>query len=546
MTALNPQGALNLITQGLSAPTSLNTSGLDLSKVITIEPLKILSTMEADLNQAGKSNTPYASANAVNVNGGALNNAVQNVDLSGLHVTVDPFDACAASAAQIAACAGHTGAQTSAANILVSAGLPAINLSGVDTSQLQALATTLGGLIDTLTNTLANPPAAQTILGAAPVPAPLAGALGTLGTLVNGAAASTSNTIGTDLLQQWKTELTTIDSSLKAIINSLAALQLPDVTQLVSSANDIATAKTVPTTAGGVLSTATTSVGSLSVLPVGGSLAGAINGALKLVPSVAGLTFNTLKNSTPLLEIDGITSSAQAGVGSVPTCTNAQGVQDYLCGTSGLKTVSVLGQTIDLDNGTLNGIKLLPTLGPGAELRHVFSIPGVGSVTLDITRGLPQTIANTASYRAGSITALDVRLINGAVGGDCTGTCSDPLPSTNTSTGAHTAATNAQGGIVALGHDGDTVVGVTLANAAVSAGVPTGTTQPGDHNPNPPSGCGITITCPPTTSVVSSQTSLPSTGMFGGGALPAGLLLIAVAISLRLVPSHRIRFLRVR
>jgi len=63
----------------------------------------------------------------------------------------------------------------------------------------------------------------------------------------------------------------------------------------------------------------------------------------------------------------------------------------------------------------------------------------------------------------------------------------------------------------------------------------------GNPATTPTTGC--TVNCD---HINGHAAGLPPTGMFGGAALPAGLLLIAVAISLRLVPSLRFRLSRVR
>jgi hypothetical protein len=144
--------------------------------------------------------------------------------------------------------------------------------------------------------------------------------------------------------------------------------------------------------------------------------------------------------------------------------------------------------------------------------------------------------------------ALDVRLINGDVA--CTSTdpnnCHDLVPGTSTSTNAAAprAASTSQSGIQAFGADNTPIAGVALADTTARASM-NGGPPPGSSN-NPPPGCNGTgsVTCPlPETANI---TSLPKTGMLGGFAIPAGLLLIAVAISLRVVPGLRTRLRRVR
>jgi hypothetical protein len=512
-----------LVTNGLAAA-----SGLDLGNVLSVDTTHILGTVAADLPNA--KNNPFSSATALSVAGSG--------PLSGVNVQVDPFTACAANAALFSQCPSATGAETAGANTLVSAGLPALDLSNASAANLPQLASTLKTLLNAVTNAIADPSNAGSILSSAPLPSQLSGPLGTIGGLLNTAGGTVSGTtasspISLDLLKQWDAQLSTMVDSLNAIINAVAGLNLPDVTKLLTSTNDIATAKTVPTTGGGVLSTATSTLGSISLLPVGDTLAKTLNSVLGSVPAVGGISLKQLSAATPVLEVDGITSNSEAGVGSAPACgTNADGTPQYVCGGSGLQTVSVLGQTIDLDHGTLNGTSLPVLQGglpAGAEWHQVLTIPSVGSVTLDIVRGLPQIISDTPLFRSVQTSALNVRLLNGSVGCS-TNHCTDLItgaPSTNTST--KTASTGGATGIAALGADGTTVAGLGIANSAAAAGM-----------------TACTINCGGGEKHHDSQAGLPETGMFGGGALPMGLGLIAVAISLRLVPSLRLRLRRVR
>ena len=518
-----------LLGSGLSAASNLN-----LSNVLSVDTSQILGTVQANLNQANIANKAWDTASAVQVTGAS--------QLNGLGVTVDPFTACAASQASFSQCGdGATGAETSAANTLVKATLPALNVTAANLSNLSGLESTLKSLLNAVTNAIANPSQAGNIIASAPVPSSqLSGVLGTIGGLLNTAGGTVSGATGgvtsaspisLDMLKGWDQQLSALVDSLNIVTNQLATINgLPDVANLLTSKDSIATAKTIPTT-GGVLSTSTATLGSLSVLPVGDTLSSTLNTVLSKIPAVAGITLNTLNASTPVLELDGITSSSIAGVGTAPACgKNADGSAEFACGSSGLRTVSVLGQTIDLDHSTINGVNPgLPTLGAGQEWHHVFTIPMVGSVTLDIVRGLPQIVSDTPQYREVHTAALDVSLINGNVGCSTTA-CTDPVGGAP-ATSAHTnAASPSSSGIAALGSDGSKVVEVGVADTSSSAGfVASGST-----------------TTTPGSQFQGKQTSLPSTGMFGGNALPAGLGLIVVAISLRLVPALRPRLRRVR
>jgi hypothetical protein len=260
------------------------------------------------------------------------------------------------------------------------------------------------------------------------------------------------------------------------------------------------------------------------------------------LPQNTGITVKQTSFSTPLLQIEGITSTADAAVGP--------GTGSPV-GTAGLHTISVLGQTIDLESAlpNLNGalpsaVPTLQPLGPGEEWHHVFTIPGVGSVTLDITRGVQNTVANLATYREVAMAALEVRLINGDVA--CTtdaSKCHDIVPGTSTSANAapRAASSGSGSGIKGFGDPGTNIARVALADTTAAASM-NGQDNPPPPGGNTPPGCngpGSGPTCP--LSETAAIASLPKTGMLGGFAIPAGLLLIAVAISLRVAPGLRTR-----
>jgi len=138
-------------------------------------------------------------------------------------------------------------------------------------------------------------------------------------------------------------------------------------------------------------------------------------------------------------------------------------------------------------------------------------------------------VADTPSYREVHMAALQITLTNGAVGCQ-TSTCTDPLGAAGTANGARFASTST--GIAALGPDGTQMLSVGAPVAIAIASMST----PGN---NPGSFKQAAATC-------TGAACLPPTGLFGGNALPAGLLLIAVAISLRVLPSLRLKLRRVR
>jgi hypothetical protein len=440
-------------------------------------------------------------------------------------VTVDPFEACAAGAAQIGSCVNHTGAQASADNSLVAVKLPAL-LTSANTAALTSLSTTLHNLINTLTQAIANPNSAGSILSgaASSLPSALQGPVSTIGGLLGGATSTVGGTVTAalplDALKLWDTQLSGVQDALTNLISVLANLDLPDISNLLTSAEDIATSKTTPLAGGGINSTATATLGSVSFLPIGATLSGVLNNLI----TTAKLPLSQVSSKTALISVDGITSTAQTQIGGAKLCDSSNGASGYACGSAGLRTVSVLGQTIDLDKLT-SGIGL----APGKEWKTVVSVPTLGAVTLDITRGVPQIVADTDSYREVHMAALDVRLINGAYGCAGASNCSDPLGGLGNLAGAtNTSANTANGGsgFQALGSTGSTLFDLSapISNSAVS----------------------LTSVKTPLTNCCENQAGLQKTGVFGGSAIPAGLILIAVAISLRLLPNLRLAIRRVR
>lgn len=484
---------------------------------------------------------------------------------SGLNVTVDPFNAYAANAS-MAPGLKLDGPQSSAANTVVGVALPdLVGQVAPSLPSLDAAATLLKTVVSALSNAVADPTQAGSILNtaAAQIPADPAPGLGlqstlqtslqTIGTAINGAAASTAGNVPATVMDPAKQLLGSLAATLdglNAVIDAASNLQLPDVTQLVTSSNDIASAKTIPLAGGGVQSVATSTLGSVNVLPIGNALAQAVNTAVGALPSGV---LSAVTAKTALLSVDGINASAITSVGPAAVACGS-GDHPYACGSAGLHTISVLGQTIDLDQATS---KL--ALGPGQEWRHSFDFPGLGAngadgwLTLDVTRGLPQIVTDTPTAREVDMAALEIRLINGKVGCD-NSNCSDPLavnpPSAGTGNSAGTrAASTGSGssGIAGLSSNPSTPSDLLKIGApyAISKTSMDQGTPPGGNNPPPP-GCNGTgsATCP--LASVESITSLPKTGMFGGAALPAGLLLVGVAISLRVVPGLRTRVRRVR
>jgi len=508
--ATDPTALTSFLTNVSSNGVSLNLGPLGVAK------FNILGTVAANLNQKGVSNNPFDSATAVDIQ-----NIGQGVAPAGSQlgfVTVDPFQACAANSAVVSKCSASA-PQVSASNNIVSVGLPDLLGANANLGNLQNLAGELKSLINLLSQAIADPTNAGSILtgGASSLPSPLSGPISTLGGILSGAVNTVTtdtglNTVDLTALKTWDTKLNDTMAALTNVIDALSSLKLPDVTKLVTSANDLATSKTTPMAGGGVASMATSTLGSVSILPIGGSLMNIVNTAI----GTSGLSLKQVTASTPLLQVTGINSEADASVG--PKGAGSENA------SSGLGSVSILGQTINLDDATTGTL-----LAPGSEINIPVTIPVLGTVTLDITRGVKQVVADTSSYREVRMAALDITLTNGYVGCQ-TSTCKQPLQLGGAGT-LRAAAPTSTHGIAALGPDGLKMLDLAAPVADAAASM---TTLP------PPGGFkSASAGC-------EGQVCLAKTGMLGGNALPAGLLLIAVAISLRLLPSLRLKLRRVR
>jgi hypothetical protein len=182
-------------------------------------------------------------------------------------------------------------------------------------------------------------------------------------------------------------------------------------------------------------------------------------------------------------------------------------------------------------------------LAPGQEWVIPVAVPGQGMLSLDITRGLPQKNVDPGTNMAKVDTStLSVRLFNGEVG--CVPpSCTNPVsvitgnaaPKT-----ANRAASANQKGVAALGADNtvlaSALIGQTHAQVNQFSNPADCTVNCGDNHCSP----GQSPTCP----VQQTVANLPSTGLFGPAALPAGLALVLVAIVLRVAPRLRTRLRR--
>jgi hypothetical protein len=545
LTALVKGGTDALAAGGVNALTGFLTSSGPGQITATLPQLgtadfNLLGTVAASLNNTGKPDKLKDSASAVQV----TLNGTNAGPLAGTMVTVDPFNAVAVNGANTSAY-DLKAPEVSSANTAVGFKLPALTVNNANSAGLAALAAQLKSLIDALSKAIADPANAGNILSAAgsiPALQPLQGALNTIGGAITTATTAVApvtnqNVVNLDALKAWDVKLSATLDGVNAVISALAGLNLPDVTNLLVSKDSLATTRTIPLAGGGVKSTATATLGSLSVLPIGDSLAGVLNPVISAAGAAitsTGVALDSVNAGTPLLKIEGVTSSAEAAVGpgtSAPV------------GSSGLQSVYVLGQKVDLD-----AITSKFNLGPGQDLTTQLRFPGLGAnggdgwLTLRISRGMPHVVANTDTYREINVAALAVTLSNGCGGPTCTDALGLPAAAKANTAAPRTATTSGNTGIAALGGDTD-VVRLAVADTTASvSNVPSCNPGSSPTCPLPAPGChpGTSPNCP-LTADTAAITSLPKTGLFGGAALPAGLLLIAVAISLRLIPGLRTR-----
>ncbi len=253
--------------------------------------------------------------------------------------------------------------------------------------------------------------------------------------------------------------------------------------------------------AGSFQSLASTKVGSVQILPLGdqilgdltsilgggtsGGLASALNGI------VGGLNLGSLTNlgplsgllggagsaggllsGLPLLEITGISSSAQAILG--PNAGDPTGA-------SSLGAIKVLGIPV---------VNLDQVLGIAVGTSKTIAIPATG-ISLIIDRGVPQIGMNTATSKSVSVAALNVRLVNDGTG--------------------------LLGSLLSAGNKSKPITEVALANSVASVS----TSAPANTVP------ALTPFNGPTP---------PSTGMFGPASFAAAGILAALAIALNVFP----------
>jgi hypothetical protein len=272
---------------------------------------------------------------------------------------------------------------------------------------------------------------------------------------------------------------------------------------LIKTASVTSNAIVQPLTGGQFQSLASTKIGSVQILPLGDqilgdltSILGGAGGASGLTSAlssiVGGLNLGSLTNlgplsgllggaggaggllsGLPLLELTGITSSAQAVLGA--------GSGDPT-GSSSLGAIKVLGIPV---------VNLDQVLGMALGTSKTIAIPATG-ISLIIDRGVPQIGMNTATQKSVSVAALNVRLVNDGTG--------------------------LLGNLLSAGNKSKPITEVALANsvATVSTSAPANTTVPAIAPINGP--------------------TPPSTGMFGPASFAAAGILAALAIALQVFP----------
>jgi hypothetical protein len=250
---------------------------------------------------------------------------------------------------------------------------------------------------------------------------------------------------------------------------------LGDLTSILGGTGGIANA--LNSIVGGLNLGGLTNLGPLSGLlggVTGGNLLGGAGGLL---------------SGLPLLDITGITSSAQAVLGA--------GSGDP-SGASSLGEIKVLGIPV---------LNLDQVVGIAAGTTKSIAIPATG-ISLNISRGVPQIAMNTATQKSVSVSALDVSLTNDGHG--------------------------LLGSLLSAGNTSKPIVEVGLANsvATVSVGAPTTASTPTGSTPAAP---GDNPTSAPAISPAQGPTP-PSTGMFGPASFAAAGILAALAIALQVFP----------
>ncbi len=349
------------------------------------------------------------------------------------------------------------------------------------------------GLLGSLGGLTSGLPAVGPVLGSLTGTTPAGSATGILGnTGLLGALTGPNGLIG---------GLTNLQNLLSptGLLGGLLNGQNLGLNSLLKTTDVTSNAIVQPMTGGAFQSLASTKVGSVQVLPLGDQLLGSLSSILggtggigsALSSITGGLNLGSLTNigplsgllggagagglvgsGLPLLEITGVTSSAQAILG--PNAGDPTGA-------SSLGAIKVLGIPV---------VNLDQVVGLAVGQSKTIAIPATG-ISLIIDRGVPQIGMNTATSKSVSVAALNVRLVNDGTG--------------------------LLGSLLSAGNKSKPITEVALANSVATVSTaPANTTVPAIAPINGP--------------------TPPSTGMFGPASLAAAGILAALAMALQVFP----------
>lgn len=378
-------GIEKVLNGDLSCLTGNSTSALPVNLTSALAPLTqalqgVVTPLHNLLGQLGATININKTLH-VNLNDNPLTADLLDLTTPLGNLNLGPYDAVAVDKAHAAADGITTGPQleahNSTTNISVGASLPLGSLTSLGN---------LGDLFTNLTNLtkldLSNVTSQLGLLGGTGGALPTSSVVNTVCTTLGGllgnstancASLAANPATGAPALT---TPLTDLQGSLTKLLNGLPILQnvlgsLPksiDLLGLIQTGGETSSVLTQPQN-GGVHSIASTVIPELKVLEVMG---------------------------TPLLELKGLSSSAEAFVNGVDTSAPK--------GTVSFLELDILGHAIVI---------------PGLGTNQTITVPTpLGDITVVISVGTPQTINNTANRKTEAADALHVALINGDASGN--------------------------------------------------------------------------------------------------------------------------------
>ena len=471
---------------------------------------RLADTVSARYRLAGLADVPTAQASLADLN---------LPSSSPLQLDLAPFHARAVTGA-LASANGISGPQSSADNRVNSLAItPQLSVphGGAPLDILQGL---LRGLLDggtglpavqALLHGLVAAPAAEPLStallglvgrGASPLGGRLAGS-GLLGGILAGSSApALGGLTGASTVSQAAPVLGAQDGGPAALVGGLTG-KLTDLDALIGPASplgalltgrlglnslvratDLASAAIVePASGDAIRALASTKAADVQVLPLGDLLGGALARGVLGDPGTILGGRAALTPETALLDVKGITASAQAVLG--PGAGSP-------VGTSSASEIDVLGVPVA-------GLDQLRAIPAGSQTS--IAVPGTG-LRLIVGRGLPSIGYDTTSRRSVSMAALNVRLVD-----DGTGALGALLAGALPSTGAPAGAADS------------TIAEVALGNAAAEVSAAPVVSSPALR-----------------VSAAQGPTS-PSTGMFGPVWTVAAVAVAALALAVRAVPG---------